>query len=536
MAGQPELRRGLRLLRDVPLLLPLLLLDLGLWLCCGLLAALLCLLRSAAAACGAQRELLRGCCEGAEGLLGRPGLSGLRCGQLLRVGGWLLTEPGKVFVAGTRSLFKLLGALWGWLAGSVLRVSEVLAAFLALVAGRAGAVPIRLWLHCQLAFKLLCSATVVFLGVYFLVYSLAIVCHSGAQSLGTALVTLWDSLTSLIFGVTDLLAAFLARVSSGAIAVSTLLWWLCQMASELLCSITKAFISICLLVSSLVKSLSSLCLMGGQYLSMLLATLWDLLSTLILGVTNTLVMVLAYLFRPLLILLWLPFQLALLLLSFVTQVFTIIFFLGVYTLGLLLRIVFLIVFFSVIYCNREVLCVLKGHLLDSSRRLQPVLWQLYQVAVVTWHRARTSQHWHRLVDWVLTNWRQAGRRMNQGRDLLDAGQVTEPRPALGLQSIHTPREEPGTSWWKAPRKRHLNATARNAEGTLGNNPWTLLKEQEEQKKCVICQDQTKTVLLLPCRHLCLCQECTEELLKRDFDERTCPLCRQVILQTLNVYL
>lgn len=328
----------------------------------------------------------------------------------------------------------------------------------------------------------------------YLVNSLVNVCLIGTQNLFTLAVAMWDSLASPFLRVTDLLAAFLAHVSSGAIAVSILLWSPCQMALELLASIAQLFVNV--------------------------------------------------------------------------------FFVNIYGLGLLL----LIIVVGAFVFNPGLLwtltdCVLGYfNMLPSYHRLQRDVWRLYQVAVLTLGMAMTSQTWRRLVDWSLqvTNWSQGGGMMNResnqreaavpafprapGRpmparvsqlpaereDDEDAEQVPQARPALGRsvagQRLQPRREEPGPSWGKAQRRQQLNAGARDAEGTADNDPWMLLKEQEERKKCVICQDQTKTVLLLPCRHLCLCQECTEVLLQQAIYQRNCPLCRQMILQTLNVYL
>ncbi|NXW62484.1 RNF26 ligase, partial [Eurystomus gularis] len=329
----------------------------------------------------------------------------------------------------------------------------------------------------------------------YLVNSLVNVCLIGTQNLFTLVVALWDSVAGPFLRVTDLLAAFLAHVSSGAIALSILLWSPCQLAFKLLASIAELFVSI--------------------------------------------------------------------------------FFVNIYGLGLLL----LIVVVSAFVFNPELLWTLTGYVLGylntlpSYHRLQRDVWRLYQMAVLTLGMAMTSQTWRRLVDWSLqvTNWSQGGRTMNResnqrgapvpaprpaapGRlvlagvgqlpeeqeDPLDAEQVPQARPALSRsatagQRFQLPRGEPSTSWGKAPRRQQLNAGG-DAEATPDNDPWMLLKEQEERKKCVICQDQTKTVLLLPCRHLCLCQECTEVLLQQAIYQRNCPLCRQMILQTLNVYL
>ncbi|KAK4877764.1 hypothetical protein RN001_010270 [Aquatica leii] len=50
--------------------------------------------------------------------------------------------------------------------------------------------------------------------------------------------------------------------------------------------------------------------------------------------------------------------------------------------------------------------------------------------------------------------------------------------------------------------------------------------------CIICQDHDKCILMLPCRHLCVCNTCNIRLQQYD---RTCPICRTVIQRTMKVF-
>lgn len=56
---------------------------------------------------------------------------------------------------------------------------------------------------------------------------------------------------------------------------------------------------------------------------------------------------------------------------------------------------------------------------------------------------------------------------------------------------------------------------------------------EENMQCCICRDEPKTVLLLPCRHLCLCEACAQHLDRGLLTE--CPVCREYINDKIKVY-
>ncbi|XP_060077365.1 uncharacterized protein LOC132556929 [Ylistrum balloti] len=64
-----------------------------------------------------------------------------------------------------------------------------------------------------------------------------------------------------------------------------------------------------------------------------------------------------------------------------------------------------------------------------------------------------------------------------------------------------------------------------------------IEKERERQKCVVCQDQDKSVLILPCRHMCLCVDCGNQIARaRNVARRTCPLCRQKIRTIMNVYV
>lgn len=64
-----------------------------------------------------------------------------------------------------------------------------------------------------------------------------------------------------------------------------------------------------------------------------------------------------------------------------------------------------------------------------------------------------------------------------------------------------------------------------------------IEKEREKRKCVVCQDKKKSVLIMPCRHMCLCVECGNQIARsRQAERRICPLCRGKIQTIMDVYV
>jgi hypothetical protein len=55
------------------------------------------------------------------------------------------------------------------------------------------------------------------------------------------------------------------------------------------------------------------------------------------------------------------------------------------------------------------------------------------------------------------------------------------------------------------------------------------KKLEAENECIVCLTEQKDTSLMPCRHLCVCQGCGGDLVKR---KMKCPICRQQVVSLL----
>lgn len=238
------------------------------------------------------------------------------------------------------------------------------------------------------------------------------------------------------------------------------------------------------------------------------------------------------------ILLWTPCRLAMEFLGSVCHVFVSVFLLNSY--GLLLTLV--IIASATIYLNPVFVQQAAVHIVNYINTV-PTMHHLNMLERNLWRRI--AWHRSRIGLWVLPARREAADRevgeQEPNREQqpppadMDRGDPVVEDGPQGAHQVDDPLDLPLPST-SSHRPLQKFPSEGSCKGPPTENLLTLLQEQEERKKCVICQDSTKTVVLLPCRHLCLCRACTNILLTQPIYQHNCPLCRHMILQTMDVYL
>ena len=75
---------------------------------------------------------------------------------------------------------------------------------------------------------------------------------------------------------------------------------------------------------------------------------------------------------------------------------------------------------------------------------------------------------------------------------------------------------------KYPKKPFIMESIDNAAANLAD---------ESQKECVVCYTATKDTVVLPCRHMCLCIDCSQIV---RMQTNKCPICRTQVSSFLHI--
>jgi E3 ubiquitin-protein ligase MUL1 len=86
-------------------------------------------------------------------------------------------------------------------------------------------------------------------------------------------------------------------------------------------------------------------------------------------------------------------------------------------------------------------------------------------------------------------------------------------------------------WWRERERRLVQQTDRRRRGTFRKKRQNVQRAQpSESQQCVVCCENQREIILLPCGHVCLCENCSERI------EDYCPVCRTAIETKATAYI
>jgi len=102
-----------------------------------------------------------------------------------------------------------------------------------------------------------------------------------------------------------------------------------------------------------------------------------------------------------------------------------------------------------------------------------------------------------------------------------------------LEAAHKRAMEQREADRQAAVELQLQQAAREARETINK---AREEGREEILKCAICNEEEKRIMLMPCRHLCICRGCCAHIMSLPVAARLCPVCRQNIQRHTEVFL
>ncbi|CEM21122.1 unnamed protein product [Vitrella brassicaformis CCMP3155] len=98
------------------------------------------------------------------------------------------------------------------------------------------------------------------------------------------------------------------------------------------------------------------------------------------------------------------------------------------------------------------------------------------------------------------------------------------------------------------RERHFQEHLRTVQDTMQAENDQIKKEadaqlkeakdkHDEKQQCCVCFERDKCVAFLPCRHLCVCQQCSNNIMSRtQAEDRLCPICQAAAARALSLFV